>query len=436
MSKKQRIVITGIGPVSSAGIGRENFWRGILDKKINIQKEQCFLDGQLWDEFLFHKAEGFDINSFGIDKSKLDDIRDWKEGEEIRDLNYLIAAVKLALDDSGIKYEQDDNGIGLVLAHENLGLMPFGFKITDIAYETLIGKTKNDISKRDFYDGFYRKFFKSGYDIQTFADLFHIARVFNIHEYSLFINNACASGLYALEAASLIIKNKQAKTVVIAASDNPDIYKYIWFRDLGIYAKDGLIRPFCKDSKGLVFGDGGIGIVMEDLESAQGRGADIYAEYLGGGFDLEGWKITVPQIGSDSYQKAISRALAQSGIKKEKIDLVCPHGVGSGPIDYYEAKAITDTFGLNPKKPLITAFKPYVGHNLGGSALLETAILLLCLKNNIIVPALNCGNPDPRMNINLVKKAVKKKIKTVMKICCAFAGFNSAAVFRKTKPEN
>ena len=427
----KRIAITGLGPLGSSGIGKEAFWQGILDKKTNLQIEKCTVDNELLAEFYLHKVEGFDINKVGIDKTILNDIKEWKEGEEIPDLNYLIAAVKLALDDSGLDYRVKDNNISLVLAHENLGLMQFGFKVSNLAYEMLIDKQRKTTSKREFFTSLYKKFLKSGYDVQTFADLFHVAKAFNIHDYSLFINNACASGLYALEAASQIIKSNQAKVVVVAASDCPEIYKYLWFKELGIYSPDGIIRPFSKDANGLVFGEGGVGIVLEDLETAQKRNAPIYAEYLGGGFDLEGWKITVPQIGSPSYQKAIQKAFSQSNIKKEEIDLLCPHGVGYPVVDSYEAKAITDTFSLNPKKPQITTFKPYLGHNLGGSALLETAILLLSLKNNLIPPTLNCENINPKLNISLVKEKTKTSLKTVMKICSAFAGYNGAAVFRK-----
>lgn len=431
--QNKRIVITGIGPISSIGIGKEELWKSVSAGKTNIKKEECRLDGEIWDSFYAHKVDNFDISKFGIEKDRLERIREWKEGEEDVDLNYLLAAIKLALDDSAIDCNNDDNGLSLVLAHENIGLMPFGFKVSNTAYEMLIGKTKTQISKKDFFDKFYRSFLKSGYDVQTFADLFHAAQVFNVHSYSLFLNNACASGLYALESAAEIIRNDKAKAVVVAVSDHPDIYKYIWFRDLGIYSQDGLLRPFCSDSNGLVFGDGGVAVVLEDLSAVKKRGAQIYAEYLGGGFDLEGWKITVPQIGSRSYQNAISRALEASGTDKNEIDLLCPHGVGSQPIDYYEAKAITDLFGKNPKKPLVTAFKPYVGHNLGGSALLETAILLLALKNDCAPATLNYQNPDQKFNINLVKDTIKTKLKTVMKTCCAFAGFNAAAVFRKVE---
>ena len=428
-----RIAITGIGPISSIGVGIDKFWDGILTRKVNVELEKVYVENLLWHEFYAHKINHFDILNFGIDKDKLNDIKEWKDGEEIVDLNYLIAAIKLALDDSNTDYNQKDNNIALVLAHENLGLMPFGYKISNLAYDMLIGKKKDDISRRDFMDAFYKSFLKSGYDVQTFADLFHVARVFNISEYALFINNACSSGLYALEAASQIIKNNQARTVVVASSDKSDIYKYIWFKDLGIYSKDGKISPFSKDSNGIVFGDGGIGMVLEDMDYAMRRNTPIYAEYLGGGFDMEGWKITVPQLGSNSYQEAIKKAFRQANVTSNDIELLCPHGTGCSVIDYYEAKAITDIFGKSPEKPLIAAFKPYIGHTLGASALLETAILLLALKNNVIPPTLNYDNPDPKLNISLIAKQTNAELSIVAKICSAFAGFNAAAIFKKVK---
>jgi 3-oxoacyl-(acyl-carrier-protein) synthase len=431
--KKKRVVITGIGPLSSIGIGKDDFWQGILRKRNNLKLEKQFVDGKLWSEFYCHRIEGFDISKFDIDKNKLAEIKSWKDGEEVVDLNYLIAAIKLALDDSNLDYEKENNGIGLVLTHENLGLLPSLLKISGLAYDMLIDKKAADFPKISFYEKFYYRFLKSAYDIQSFANLFHVAKAFNVREFSLFINNACASGLYALETASQIIKNNQARAVVVAASDQADIYKYIWFRDLGIYSADGIIRPFCKDSNGLVFGDGGAGVVLEDFSYARERNAPIYAEYLGGGFDMEGWKITLPQIGSGSYQRAISSALENSNTAKQDIDLLCPHGVGSAVIDAYEAKAITDIFGKSPQKPLLTAFKPYMGHNLGGSALLETIALLLSLKNNLVPPVLNCDNINNELNISLVKEQAKVRLQRVMKTCCAFAGYNAAAVFANLK---
>ena len=427
----KRIVITGIGPLCSAGIGKSTVWNNLLAGKTNIKKEKVVVDNELWAEYFVHKVAGFDITKFGIDRDALNYIKEWKEGEEIIDLNYLLAAVKLGLDDSKLTPQDCEKHTSLVLAHENLNLMPLGLKICRQAYEMLRSKANSGISRKEFLNTIYKKFLKTGYDAQTFMGLFHVAKAFNIHNYSLFINNACASGLYAFEAAAQIIKTGQSKAVVVATSDYTDIYKYIWFNDIGLYSPDGNIRPFCKDSNGLVFGDGGASIVLEDASFAKSRKAKVYAEYLGGGFSLEGWKVTTPQIGSQSYQDAIQQALKNSKVKKTDVDLICPHGVGSGPIDYYESKAITDIFGKNPTKPLITTFKPYVGHNLGGSALLETIILLQCLDHNTILPTLNYNNPDPKFNISLVKNITKKNTKIAMKACSAFAGYNAAAVFQK-----
>ena len=145
MAGVPRIAVTGIGPISAIGIGKKRFWESILAQKTNVKLEEIRIDNELWDKYYFHKVEDFDIGNFGIEKDKLDEITEWKEGEKIRDLEYLLASIKLALDDSKLDYKQENNGIGLVLAHENLGLMPFGLKVSNISYELLIGKTISQI---------------------------------------------------------------------------------------------------------------------------------------------------------------------------------------------------------------------------------------------------------------------------------------------------
>lgn len=431
MSREKRIVITGMGPITSVGIGKNSLWESLIEGRTNIKLKEIVIDDELWDKYYFHKVENFNINNFGICQDMLDWIKDWKEGDEIVDLYYIIAAIKLAIEDSNLTYKPyEENDFGLVITHENMGLMPLLSKVNDLSFELLTNKSKN-LSKKEFFEKAYKDCLKSGYDVQPFMTLFHIAKVFNVHQHSLFVCNACASGLYAIETASEMIKNGHNSTVVVATSDLSDFYKYRWFKDLGIYSKDGIMKPFSKDNKGLAFGDAGVAIVVEELEHAIKRNAPIYAEYLGGGFSLEGWQVTVPKVGSDSYQRAILKAFEQSGVDKKDIELLCPHGVGSHVIDYYESKAITDIFGPNPKKPLITTFKPNIGHNVGGSALLETAILLLSLKNETILPTLNSENTNPAYKIDLVKQKIKKKLQTVMKICTAFAGYNAAVIFRR-----
>ncbi len=432
MMKNKKIVITGLGPLSASGVGKQELWNSVVEGKTYLTLEDCKIGGEKLDSYYVHRIKNFNIKDFGIDEKILQDIKNWKEQEEPIDLFYLLAVVKLALDDARLSYlnAEKTKGVGLVLTHENPGLDQFYEELINETYELFNGNKKK-ISKKQYFMEFYKRFDKRGYDLQTFMFVFHVAKVFNIHGYSVFLCNACASGLFALETAAYIIRSGKCDTVVVAGADHSDIFKYLWFKNLGMYAEDGKIKPFAEDRNGFVTGDGGAGIVLEDLDSAKRRRAHIYAEYLGGGFHLEGWKIAIPDMCGDSYKIAIETAIKNSNVSKKEIDFILPHAVGTKVTDAYEAKAITDLFGKYNKKPFISAFKPYIGHNLGSTVLLELVILILALENGLIPPTLNCEKVDQKLGIDLIKRLTKTKLKTVMKTACGFAGFNAATIFRK-----
>ncbi len=433
MTEERRVVITGIGPLASTGIGKDAFWKGILKKQVGLKTREFKVDGELWDSFYIHEMDDFDIENFNIEEEVIKDIKTWKKGREDKDLFYLLAAVKLAIDDSGISYDGDDNNIGLFVTVEHPGFEPFceGLIKEVFSYLEAHSVDKN-FSKNKMFRHLYERFMQNGYDLQTFMYLFFIAKVFGIHGYSLFNNNACASGLFALESAVRQIKFGGSNIVLLAGGDYAGtMFKHLWFKELGLYAEDGKTKPFSKNADGIVLGDGASALVLENLEHALNRKAHIYAEYLGGGFSLEGWKVTMPKIGSPSYQNTIKSALIKANLKPEDIDLVNPHGVAIKVTDGYEAKAITDVFGKNSKKPFISAFKPYVGHNLGGCAVLEIIILLLSMENNLIPPTLNCEEVEPKYNVNLIRELTPYPLKTTVKLSCGFAGYNGAVIFKK-----
>ncbi|MGB9716352.1 MAG: beta-ketoacyl-[acyl-carrier-protein] synthase family protein, partial [Thermodesulfovibrionales bacterium] len=428
MAGERRVVITGIGPLASPGIGKDAFWEGILKKRTGLRLEEISIDGELWDRFYLHKIDDFDIEKFDIEKEILDDIKVWKNGKDDIDLFYLLAAVKLALDDSGLSYDKEQNNIGLFLTVEHPGFEIFCERIITEAVKYLEENSPvNKLSKHKLFRYIYDRFSRPGYDLQTFMYLYFVAKAFGLHGYSLFTNNACASGLFALESAVRQIKYGQSNIALVASGDVANtMFKHLWFKEQGFYAEDGRIKPFSKNANGIVLGDGASAIVLEELNHALNRKAHIYAEYLSGGFSLEGWKVTIPQIGSSSYQNSIKSALKRANLKPEDIDLINPHGVAIKVTDTYESRAITDVFGENSNKPLITAFKPYIGHNLGGCAILESIILLLSLENNLIPPTLNCEEIEPKHNIELVKELMTYSFKNAMKLSCGFAGYNGA----------
>lgn len=427
----KKVVITGIGPLSSAGIGSGSTWENLItSKNIESSREKIFTDNELWEEFYLHRLPQFTLSQLGIDASVINAIHQWKEGETVTDLEYLLAAVKLALDDADLIYDFESNDIGCIITHENPGLEQYFSKLIDLSYAI---RNQDNQSKKEFAQYIHNKSIKSAYELQSFTVLFQVMKAFNLHGYSLFLNNACSSGLHAFESANQIIQSGRCPVVVIAGADYPRIYKYLWFKELNMYESDGKMKPFDKNARGLVFGDGGAGFILEDSEHAEKRGAKIYAEYLGGGFSQEAWKNIFPRVGSSYYQKAIHEALLYSHCQPNNIDVLCVHGAAHPLIDRYEASAVCQVFGEVAKQPTIAALKPYVGHNLGGNNLIEIAIMLLCMKNNVLLPLRNTELVHPKISLNLIHEKIEREINTVMKICCAFAGYNAAAVFRKFK---
>ena len=142
---KNRVVITGVAPLTAIGFGKKALWKSITSGKTGLGLHDYFIDGKKYNSYYVHKIKNLDIERLGIDKSLLNDIRIWKESESWIDLGYFLATIKLAIKDSKLSYDRESNKIGLVLAHENPGLDQF--------YKEMICETydlaQKGLSKKD-----------------------------------------------------------------------------------------------------------------------------------------------------------------------------------------------------------------------------------------------------------------------------------------------
>ncbi len=416
-----RVVITGLGPIGATGIGKDDFWRGACAQETGLVKRKYNIDSIVSDqEFFMHEIRSFDINRFSIDKKKLEYIFRWKEGVVDRDLELMIAATELALEDAGLKKGSSFEDLSLLVIHENPCLEIF----TNEMYTAF-----RDFSKEsDSFSKIFDKTAITGYETQSFMMLFHLLRFFNIHNYSLVVNNACASGLYGIDLGADFIKTGKAKKVAIVAGDTPGLFKQLWFKKLNMYDETGVYKSFCVDSNGFVLGEGAICLILEDLESALERGAKIYAEYVSGGFSLESWGVTTPRIGDDCLVNAIRQAIGRGNMEVGDVDLVCAHGTGTNSSDYYEGRAIGDVFGNNVP---VTTFKSYLGHTLGASSLLELSLLILSMQNNYALGIMNHVNFDKRLKLNFLSENVDLEVNSCLKLCNAFAGYNAAVLLKR-----
>jgi len=431
ISKSNRIVITGIGPISSAGIGKDEFWKGLCHRKLNITEVSYKLDNKEWKRFKKFCIKEFNINKFGLEAHLLEAIYQWKEGGVDNDLFYLLAAAKLSLDDSKLKYDPDQNRIGLIVAHENPGLEDYFSTILDNSFNYFLNSFDDKRSKISFFQHMFEKMLKKSYELQTFMPVFHIAKTLKLHGYSLFINNACASGAFALEEAKNIIVSGQCDAVVIVAADKPEVYKYLWFERLNMYSKSGVMRPFSNNADGFLIGDGAAALVIESYDSAVKRSAPIYAEYIGGSFTLESWKVTLPAPHSNYYEETIKTVFQRTKIKSKDVDIIIPHGVCTRLNDKYEMQAFEKIFGQHiSSQAILLPLKPFFGHSLGANALLEIAALMLMFEKGQVLPFLNRGRDEKTPLFKIIPHLSKKEISLGLKTTCAFAGFDSALLFR------
>ena len=432
MKISKRIVITGVGTISSLGKSLNNVWINACEKKIGLKKERFRLDGGEFRSFFVHKVRSDLLENRTVDVSRLSILSRDHDVYLKGDLNLFLLLVKDAIEDGELQYDLDCNNIGLVMTAESPLHGQFYKRVLSFIHHEFNNMkrdyTKNRQVQNSFFS-FFNEFKNLGYDLQTFMNLFYVGKFFSLHGYSLWINNACASGLYALEVAADAIRTNKCSKVIIAAVDTPDIFKLMWFEDKKLNSIDGKIRPFCKEANGFVLGEGGAALVLEDYAVAKRRKAKIYAEYVGSSFSMDSWKITYPAVHKKYYKETMLAAMHTAEIKPSEIDIVVPHGIGNPMVDKFEANTIASVFSRYRKRPIVTAFKPYVGHNLGGCTLLEVVMLLLCMKKNIILPILN-STTFCRNDLEFATGLVKRPIKTALKTCTAFAGFNAAAIFR------
>jgi len=426
MNDHQRIVITGLGPICAGGVGRDALWESILAGSVPVQRHSASVAGVSWGSYPLYLP--------GDLERIIDGEADLPRDPELR---MSVAALRLAISDASLELKSLAPA-ALVLTYEAPGIDRL---LRDVFSDFLRLRAgaegdedhpaTGEQEPREFFNSLYRRHRDAVYHTHSFLHLHLAARALGIHGPALFVNNACASGLYALEAVADQLRAGRCQLGLASSAEVPLVpTKHLWFQEANVYSSSGSLRPFDRQREGLVLGVAGAAVVLETLESARRRGARIYAEYLGGASSQEAWKVAVPNLTERYYEETIRRSLEVANVSPEEIDLLNPHGAGTSLGDLAEATGITAVFGQWPERPRLTALKTYFGHTLGASAILETAVLMLAMEHGVIPFTPGFQNPDPRLMIRCVESHEKARLRTVLKMSCGFAGFNAGAVFR------
>src|SRR5213595_2715998 len=410
----RRAVITGIGPITCIGNGRESFWRAILAEKSGINDITSF------DPSVFR------VRSAG-------EIRDWDPEEFFpphrlkrldRYAQFAVVSAQMALDDAHLEYSREK-------PQDRVG----------VSFGTALGGV---CKAEDQYIRYLKKGARGVQPtlaVQVFGGSAHsnIAIDFGFRGVGTTNSNSCASGTVSVGEALRYIRDDFADVVVTGGAEAPlttitigafDIIKTM------SRCEDPQVacRPFDKWRDGFVMGEGAASLILEELEHARARGAKIYAEVLGYSLNNDAFHMTAPLPSGDSCIRAMRDALADAQVAPEEIDYVNAHASSTQLNDSAETMSIKEVLDEHAKKIPVSGTKGYHAHPLGATGAIEAALCALALDRQWIPPTINYQNPDPSCDLDVVPNHGRAaELDYIMSNSFGFGGINACIVMGRVR---
>jgi 3-oxoacyl-[acyl-carrier-protein] synthase II len=254
------------------------------------------------------------------------------------------------------------------------------------------------------------------------------------------ISTACATGNNSIGEAAEMIRRGAATAMIAGSSESALLSLTIAsLSNMGAISKrnddpQGASRPFAADRDGFVVGQGAAVLMLEDLESAQARGARIYCEMSGYSSTCDAYHITAPMENGEGAQEAMRRALKDAGLRPENIDYINAHGTSTQLNDASETRAIKAVFGDAAYNIPISSTKSVTGHLMGSAGAVEAVFSVMALVKQFIPPTINLNTPDPECDLNYTPNVgVSARIHHVMSNSFGFGGHNAVLVFSEYK---
>jgi len=412
----ERVVVTGIGSISSVGIGKDKFWDGIVNGRSGIKKVEsippeiqsaCKIAGEIPD---------FDPSPY-MDKKAI--------RRTDRFIQFALAASHMAVADAGLDTSKEDpERVGVVV-----GSAAGGFQTIEDQFRVLTSRGPDRCSP--FTVPMLIVNMAAGW-----VSIAHNAKGPNLCQVT-----ACATSTHSIGDAYRIIQRGEADVMFAGGSEAPItslvMAGFAAARTLSTRndEPERASRPFDKDRDGFVMGEGGAVLILESLSHAQARGAHIYAEVAGYGLTGDAFDIVAPCADGDGAIRSMRQAIKEAGVDPGEVDYVNAHGTSTPLGDRAETVAVKQVFGEHATsgKLLVSSTKSMTGHLLGAAGAIEAAVAVMSIEHSIVPPTINLDNPDPECDLNYVpNKAIKdRSIKIAMSNSFGFGGHNGSLLFRK-----
>jgi 3-oxoacyl-[acyl-carrier-protein] synthase II len=411
--KQRRVVITGLGVVTSLGETVDQLWEALCAGKSGI--------GPItrWDTSKYSVRFGGECTSFDITRYDVDS----REAKRLdRFSQFALAAATSAVKDSGVDFSKDDPYRCGVVIGSGIG----GIETLEEQNRILIDRGVSRVSPFTVPR------------LMVNAASGNVSIVFGLRGPNLAIATACATGANSIGDAMRHIEHDMADVMIAGGSEaalcSLGMASFIAARALSTRndAPQLASRPWDHDRDGFVMAEGAGIVVLEELEHAKRRNARIHAELVGYGMTADAFHLTAPSESGEGAAAAMTASLRDAGLAPDSVDYINAHGTSTPLGDLAETRAVKRTFGAAAKKLQISSTKSSLGHLLGASGGVEAVITAMAVSHNLIPPTINLDNPDPECDLDYVPhKARDHKVTLAMSNSFGFGGHNASLLFRK-----
>ncbi|MBB6217809.1 3-oxoacyl-[acyl-carrier-protein] synthase II [Anaerosolibacter carboniphilus] len=409
---KKRVVVTGIGAITPIGTGKDSFWTALKAGKSGIDKITKF-DASEYDTQIAAEVKDFDPNVY-IDK---------KEAKRMdRFTQFAVAASKMALEDAALNVDEvDAYRFGVVLG-SGIG----GIETLEREHEKLMTKGPGRVSP--FFIPMMISNIGAG----------QVSMAFGAKGPNTTIVTACASSTNSIGEAFRIIQRGDADIMITGgaeASITPlSVAGFCSMKAMSTRNDDpaAASRPFDKDRDGFVMGEGAGILIVEELEHAIKRGANIYAEVVGYGMSADAYHITAPAPEGEGAARSMKNALNDANISPEDIDYINAHGTSTPYNDKFETMAIKSLFGDHAYKLAVSSTKSMTGHLLGAAGGIEAIACIMAINESFLPPTINYTTPDPECDLDYVANHGKERnVRYTLSNSLGFGGHNASIIIKK-----
>jgi 3-oxoacyl-[acyl-carrier-protein] synthase II len=415
---KKRIVVTGIGIVSPVGNTREESWTNIQNGISGVDRISLF-DSTNFPCQIAAEVKDYDFDKFLTSKKLKKYVS--------RSTSFALGATNEAIKDSGINERNTDfTRVGTCIGNSGQRPLLSGFKDIVKAFE-------NNFVEMPFMNA--SDFLKNKYHASS--EVVAINNQAKGFVYSL--STACATGTQAIGMACEMIKDSQADVVLAGGCDSMiNEIDLMGFCLLGAvttnFNEEPMLasRPFTKSRSGFVLGEGAATLVLEELNHAVKRGANIYGEIKGYGATMSAYSLTDPPADGSGAYSSMKRALEHANLQAKDIDYINMHGTSTKDNDYTETLSVKKFFGNSFPCIPVSSTKSTTGHLISGAGALEAAICLLAIRDSVLPPTINLTDPDGQCDLDYIPNNKReKKINVAISNSLGFGGSNSSIIMSR-----